>query len=329
MQIQKINIYSYNKKPFKAKTEGVTEPVVAEKKGNKDNKNKKIAIGLSIAGVLLLGFIFRKNIKNLFKGNKPTEPPKPPIEPPIEPPNPPVKPEKPEFDGQKALEEFHQIRDNLTEYPSKGSEAEKAAWRKTDERRMALRRILEANNISIIRRKDFPTSPLENSAEKLRYLTNLISESGFNRATQDDVISEYAKYAGRYWFDRSTGKSFIGYYTTVCSPIEQERDNKEYKYELAEKYIDVVEKIAERDNVMRDAIKIIYTLQRYGDVMDEKLALRYIELLKKISFQQIDEHSVYYATRHLQEIPTIKQAMEEYHNILQSFPVEDNTNFYN
>ena len=74
---------------------------------------------------------------------------------------------------------------------------------------------------------------------------------------------------------------------------------------------------------MRDAIQVRFILEQYGDIMDEKLALRYIELLKKISFQQVDEYEVYYATKHLQDKPAIKKAMEEYHRILQEFPVED------
>ena len=67
-----------------------------------------------------------------------------------------------------------------------------------------------------------------------------------------------------------TGKSFIGNYAVVCSPIKEHREDKEYKYGLAEKFIDVAEKISERDNTgMRDAISIIYILNLYGDVMDE------------------------------------------------------------
>jgi hypothetical protein len=176
-------------------------------------------------------------------------------------------------------------------------------------------------------KKDFPTSPLENSQEKLNYLTNLIVDSSFNRASQMDVISEYTKYAGRYWFDKTTDKYFISNFRTVCAPLEEKTDD-DYKYSVAEKFINVAEKITERDNTgMRDAIQVMWVLQDYGKVMDEKLALRYIELLKKTSFQQTDEYSVYYALEHLQEKPAIQKAMDEYREILQDFPVEDKSKY--
>ena len=61
--------------------------------------------------------------------------------------------------------------------------------------------------------------------------------------------------------------------------------------------------------------------------LSERIVSRpqYIELLKKISFQQVDEYTVYYTTQHLQEKPAIKQAMQEYHDILQQFPEKDRT----
>ena len=111
MQINSINNYSYNKhkyinkKTFMAKDSVVSNSLPVKKD---DKKNKKVIVISSVVGALLLAFIFRKNIKNLFKGNKP-EPPKPPTEPPVEPPKLPNKPEKLEFDAQRTLEEYHNI----------------------------------------------------------------------------------------------------------------------------------------------------------------------------------------------------------------------------
>ena len=183
------------------------------------------------------------------------------------------------------------------------------------------------NNISIVLKQEFPISSLETSQDKLKYLTSLIVDSAFNKASKDDVISEYTKYAGRYWFDEKTDKSFIKHFSIVCRPLEEETDDT-YNYSIAERFIDVAEKISERDNSgMRDATKVLWVLDDYGKLMDEKLALRYIELLKKISFQQIDEHTVYYALQHLQDRPAIKKAMDEFREILKVFPEEDKTKY--
>ena len=237
MQIQRINTYNYNKNSFRARTETVSKPVIAEKK---DSKNRNIAIGISLVGLLLLALIFRKNIKNLFKGNKP-EPPKPPVDPP----KPPAEPEKPRFDGDSILTEYREILRTQKPFPSTGSEAEKVAWRKTDEHRRNLLKQLKVNNISIVLKQEFPISPLETSQDKLKYLTSLIVDSAFNKASKDDVISEYTKYAGRYWFDKKTDKSFIKHFSIVCRPLEEETDDT-YNYSIAERFIDVAEKIYSR-----------------------------------------------------------------------------------
>ena len=237
------------------------------------------------------------------------------------------RPEKPIFDGDSILTEYREILRTQKPFPSTGSESEKVAWRKTDEHRRNLLKQLKVNNISIVLKQEFPISPLETSQDKLKYLTSLIVDSAFNKASKDDVISEYTKYAGRYWFDKKTDKSFIKHFSIVCRPLEEETDDT-YNYSIAERFIDVAEKISERDNSgMRDATKVLWVLDDYGKLMDEKLALRYIELLKKISFQQIDEHTVYYALQHLQDRPAIKKAMDEFREILKVFPEEDKTKY--
>ena len=39
MQIQRINTYNYNKNSFRARTEVVSKPVIAEKKDSKKERN--------------------------------------------------------------------------------------------------------------------------------------------------------------------------------------------------------------------------------------------------------------------------------------------------
>ena len=111
----------------------------------------------------------------------------------------------------------------------------------------------------------------------------------------------------------------------TCSPQGIESTD-EHKYNIAEKFIEIAERTTERDNSgMRDALKVLGILERYSQIMDEKLLLRYIELLKKISFQQVDEYTVYYSTEQLQNLPSIKKAMSEYKEILKQFPEKDRT----
>ena len=326
MRINGINNYNYNKytnkKSFEAK-ELVSNPNPAKK----EKKNtKKIVIISSIAGALLLAFIFRNKIKDFFKGNKPGEKPKPPTEPPkptTEPPKPTSEAETSVFDGQKILEEYRNLINSQKPFPSNGTEDEKAAWRKIDEHRMELRQILKNNNVSIVFKKEFPTNPLEMVQEKMNYLVEILSHSRFNMASQMDVINEYAKYGARYWIEKETGHSFILDLSVACYPGSI-ASTDEHKYAVAEKFIEIAERTTERDNTgMRDALKVIGTLERYAENMDEKLLLRYIELLKKISFQQVDQYKVYYATQHLQELPSVKKAMDEYKEILKQFPEKD------
>ena len=81
MQINKVQCGVLNNNQVslrqQANTVVVSRPVTKENSDNKKNKN--LYTGLAIGGALLLAFVFRKQIKNLFSknkssGKKPAEP---------------------------------------------------------------------------------------------------------------------------------------------------------------------------------------------------------------------------------------------------------------
>ena len=58
--------------------------------------------------------------------------------------------------------------------------------------------------------------------------------------------------------------------------------------------------------------------------MDEKLALRYIELLKRISFQQADAMNARFYTEKA-NTPKVEKALKELEEALKDFPFKDRT----
>ena len=86
-----------------------------------------------------------------------------------------------------------------------------------------------------------------------------------------------------------------------------------------------MEKLAKRDNAgMRDAVQVIGMMHHYQNIMDEKLALRYIELLKRISFQQQDAMNARFYTKKANS-PKVEIALKDLEKSLKKFPFEDRT----
>ena len=79
-------------------------------------------------------------------------------------------------------------------------------------------------------------------------------------------INEYAKYGFRYWTNKLAGQGFILDLYTVCLPLEMET-TEEYKYKVAEKFVEIAERTTERDNTgMRDALKVLGIMEDYTQI---------------------------------------------------------------
>lgn len=211
-------------------------------------------------------------------------------------------------------------------FPSDGTAEEQAAWHALDDKARALRCEIRDKDISIMEKKEFSLDPLAETEAKKRYLLSITSDGRFNRATQSDVIGEFEKYITRDWEDEKKAHSLIDRFTTACCPIEGQKNiTNEYKYSVADRYIDVMQRIAERDpSGMRDSVQVLLIMKEYNGVMDEKLSLKYIDLLKRISFQQVDVMEVEFNTRKVNS-SKVRAAIEELKDSLKEYPVEDRT----
>ena len=321
MQITNINNLSESKYKFTARqrvSNGIV-PVKTEKK--KDNSNKRLYYGIGIAGVLLLSLVFRKHIKNIFSKTKPDiidgqgtrqiEPPK-------------ILPTKEEIDrieGEKLRKKYHELVKELRELRKTESTmtSEEIKNLKAKEKlAQEYHREIARKNISIVEIKEFSTDPTQDVEAKKEYLHKLTNYYVVNEASQKDCLDMYEKYGFRYWIKEVGDDSFIRDLSLIATP--NEFSDGEY---LMRRFLDIAERTTERDPLgMRDGNKVMVMYEMYGHKYGEDITLRFINLMKKISFQQLDA-TVFDIYTQEKSTPAIKKAIEELKEITKDFPEVD------
>ena len=72
---------------------------------------------------------------------------------------------------------------------------------------------------------------------------------------------------------------------------------------------------------LNDAELVLGLIEKYPtDIMDEKLAIRFINLMKRISYQKSDEIYVKANTEHLFNNINVKTAFDEYCEAIKNLP---------
>jgi hypothetical protein len=190
-----------------------------------------------------------------------------------------------------------------------------------DNKRRYYKKIIE-KNISLVEKKEFSIDPNIDKEEKIHYLLSILNYSYENEASQKDCIEMYEKYGFRYWRQEIGDHSFIADLLLVCGC--KEFSDRNY---VINKFLDIAEKHTLRDpKGMRDGNKVLFMYEYYGNgELDEKTTLRFINLMKKISFQQLDAFTFELHTQGKLETPEIKKAIQELKEITKDFPEVDRT----
>lgn len=295
---------------------------------------QKIVIGTSVAAGLLVLFLARKNIAKFFKGEKeiPKEPPNTPkvdgntnVEPPKAENLPRtqnvVSPEPPKFDGQKVLAEYKKILAEQKPFSENMTEEEKAIWRTQDKKRMEVRKQLKENNISLVEKAEFSPDPnVDVEAKKAYFASNKVDEATFNEASRLDYLEMFEKYGSRYWTNEKCGlHSFINLSSLM---LKNSTDTK------LSRYIDIMDRLAKRDNTgMRDASCVTQVLKDTVENMSKETFLKFIKVLKNISYQQLDVDAVkiYLEKTNFKNDKEILAAIEDLKTALKDFPSVDRT----
>ena len=94
------------------------------------------------------------------------------------------------------------------------------------------------------------------------------------------------------------------------------------QYKVLDTYISIMEKHAVNDkDGLKDAELVLDLVEKYPyDIMDEKLAIRFINLMKRISYQKCDEINVKSHISHLLENDNIVKAFNEYREAIKDLP---------
>ena len=320
MSISNLSERGYNFAARRRVSKSV-EPVKTEKKNN--NRNKRLYYGAGIAGVLLLSLLFRKQIKNIFFKTKPDiadgkipgqiDPSK------IQPSKLSKQEEINIAEGEKLLKKYRELLKEFDEIPTPVTPEEKEIYKAKKELVRECYRELTDKNISMVEKKEFSIDPTQDVEAKKQYLHKLTSLSVVNEASQKDCLDMYEKYGFRYWLDEDCDRSFIRDLSLVATPCKF--SDKEY---VIKKFLDIAEKTTECDPLgMRDGNKVMVMYELHGFDMDENTTLRFINLMKKLSFQKLDA-TVFEIRTQNKSTPAIKQAIEELKEATKNFPEVDN-----
>ena len=265
----KLNTVNYNTNIYSNRSFGSQTAIVNDKNiaskpiSEKTDAQNKVIMGTAIAGgLILLGIVFRKNIaelaKKFFKKEEtPKLEPRLPEAPKTEAPKSEIKPpevELPKFDGQKTLAEYRELLKEQKPFSSSMTEEEKALWNVQDGKRMALRRELKENNVSLVEKEEFSSDPTKDIEAKRAYLiSRKVNQASFNEASKLDYLEMFDKYGERILYRKEGLKSSLSDLTVIIGNNNSDK--------IMSKYIDIMERLAQRDNTdIRDAVHIFLAL---------------------------------------------------------------------
>jgi len=229
--------------------------------------------------------------------------------------------EPPKFDGQKTLSEYKELLNKQKDWPECVTEEEKTLWRTQDEKRMELRSVLKENNVSLVEKAEFSLDPTKDvEAKRAYFLSNKVGNASFNEASTLDYLDMFDKYGDRYWVDEKCGMHSL---IKLSSKIGEEPSDK-----VLSKYIDIMDKLAQRDNAgMRDASSVMVILDYNAKNMSKETFLKFIKVFKKVSFQQGDAYmaETYLMRTKFKDDKDVANALSDLRTSLKDFPEVDKT----
>lgn len=187
------------------------------------------------------------------------------------------------------------------------------------QRRNNLGELLRINNVSIMNKKEFENNSLETIAEKIVYLDNISKDIYFNNATGLDIVNEYSKYAQPCWYNQNTKQSYLKQMAEICEKVDNSGANESSEIFVIKTFLDVAEKIANKENIEMLDSSVVNSFM-IGKIKNKELALRYIELMKKISIDKSEKNTVIQNTIQFSEDLEVKKALSEYDKILSQQP---------
>ncbi len=357
MQIQSVGqkFYTYKSSETKKVAQNPVVHSTEQKEKQDTDKKKKILVGAGIAAVLLLLILFRKKIKNFFEGNGGRsgsggssgggdgvgghhghgETPPPASNGGHNTPKPP-EPRKSSGDQKQEttdyealLKEFYEkVLQQKDPYTLK-TEEEKRIWMEEDEELRKMYNKLRENNISFVIKEEFNPDPnIDRDKKKNYFYSWKVGHANANEASKLDYIDMFEKYGERYYDPQKPWDSTI---SLVSATLNSNRPTADV---ILKKYIDKMDKIALKDpKGLQDIVIINLVLEMNINTMSEETVLKFIEVMKKIAFQQREGNTAKNAidfSPHKNN-QKIQAALKDFRDSLKGYPYEvqpDNSIFY-
>ena len=348
MQIQSVGqkFYTYKSSETKKVAQNPAVHSTEQKEKLDTDKKKKILVGAGIAAVLLLLILFRKKIKNFFEGNGGRsgsggssgggdgvgghqghghghgETPPPASNGGHNTPKPP-EPRKSSGDQKQETTDYEAL---LKEFYEKGrqqkdpytlkTEEEKRIWMEEDEELRKMYNKLRENNISFVIKEEFNPDPnIDRDKKKNYFYSWKVGHANANEASKLDFLEMYEKYGERYYDPPRQLNSAIAHLAIATDEPTSDK--------ILNKYIHIIDRIAIKDpDGLNDAVWVAGAFERNAEIMSEDTLLNFIDVLKRISYQQQEFCTAKYAignTVH-KDSPRVKAALEDFEKSVQDLP---------
>lgn len=190
------------------------------------------------------------------------------------------------------------------------------------------KRMIE-NNVSFIEKpvfKNVNINSVEFEKEKIHYVKNSLRLMSKNEATAIDALDVFEKYGSRYDDGLFDGMTDLA--VAVSSTVE--KLPKDIADKVLSRFIDLFGKIARKDKDYTDPRLLGQMIEKYSDKMSTDTVIKYIESMKKWSFEKDQADSVRrfvlrdeFTRRTPKELSRIEEHLKKLEEIVKDLPFKD------
>ncbi len=242
--------------------------------------------------------------------------PKPVIAKPIVEKTPSVVKQQETTDYEALLKEFYEKGRQQKDPSTLKTEEEKRIWMEEDEELRKMYNKLRENNISFVIKEEFNPDPnIDRDKKKNYFYSWKVGHANANEASKLDFLEMYEKYGERYYDPPRQLNSAIAHLAIATDEPTSDK--------ILNKYIHIIDRIAIKDpDGLNDAVWVAGAFERNAEIMSEDTLLKFIDVLKRISYQQQEFCTAKYAignTVH-KDSPRVKAALEDFEKSVQDLP---------
>ena len=192
-----------------------------------------------------------------------------------------------------------------------------------------LEKELIENNISFVPKH---SGVFLSEQEKIKYIQSALSQASINEASAMDALNVFEKFGSRYQYGSYKAFNTNNGISDLALAVEQIADKLDANIadKAMSKYIDLFNKYARVDGEYTDARRLTRLIERNNDKMSEQTVIKFIESLKKFSFERSQTWSIRkyivennFSQRGSDELLRIESKLLELEDIVKDMPMKN------